>query len=203
MTESDPYPHFAAIPDPETAEVNFVAGMVLGRLPEGVQQAMAEDNVNRVIQSAMDEPYRDSAGNFVGMVADYADQVRATYNPGTPPGAERLAMLEEVRRMEPLEMFDRHTSKRLGEQTRRLYASMPREYMHVDGLPYSTHNMRHFMSRYGRDHRPGVVVGVWKETPRLMMEEAARELEAKRALRHTLRMFLKRNGFLREPSIAP
>lgn len=163
----------------EPIAVNFVSGMA--------RQTITPENEVSVLQGETGPLTYDEVVDLMGYVQE------EHYN----PGVERLTMLEEVRRMEPLEMFERHTSKRLGEQTRRLYAKRPREYMQCDGRPYSTHNLHHYMSRYGNPHRPGIVVGVWKETPRLMMEEAARERDSARVLPLMLRMFLRENGFLR------
>lgn len=65
------------------------------------------------------------------------------------------------------------------------YHSRPREFVQVDGKPYDTNNVWHYINRYGMGGSgkvPSYTVGVYKDTPRRMMVEAARECDAKRAL---------------------
>ena len=70
------------------------------------------------------------------------------------------------------------------------YHMMPREFMqgyHGAGKPYDTHNPWHFQMRYGMKARPGIRVGVYKDTPQVMMVEAVKERAATvtlRILRH-------------------
>lgn len=70
------------------------------------------------------------------------------------------------------------------------YHMPPKEFVQGagQGLPYNTHNWVHFLNRYGSSpnstgaREPSYRVGVYKDTPRRMMVEAAGECEAKRAL---------------------
>lgn len=61
------------------------------------------------------------------------------------------------------------------------YHSRPREFVQVDGKPYDTNNPWHFTNRYGMGGAgrvPAYMIGVYKDTPRLMMEHCARECAA-------------------------
>lgn len=66
------------------------------------------------------------------------------------------------------------------------YHMPPKGFVQIDGKPYSTHNVWHFTNRYGMGgagRAEELVVGVFKDTPRAMMVECARESGARLALR--------------------
>jgi hypothetical protein len=64
------------------------------------------------------------------------------------------------------------------------YVSM-KQYVQIDGKPYSTHNPLHFTNRYGMGGArvQMIQLGIFKGTPEAMMVECARECAAREALR--------------------
>src|SRR3546814_15262401 len=61
----------------------------------------------------------------------------------------------------------------------------PKEFMQGMGAgkPYNLKSGIHFSMRYGMRAQPGIRVGVYHKTPRLMAEHEARESGARQALR--------------------
>lgn len=65
------------------------------------------------------------------------------------------------------------------------YHMRPKEFMQGmgGGKPYNLKSGIHFSMRYGMRAQPGIRVGVYHKTPRLMAEHEARESGARQALR--------------------
>lgn len=136
-------------------------------------RTITADQVSALMDRVYHEPYRDSSGRYATEIVGQrtADAIQEIQMVTADDVFEGARLLGETRAQAKERLF------------RRQYVGRQREYMQVDGKPYSTHDWRHFYSRYGTPHRPGIILGVYAETPETMMRVCAAERSATIALR--------------------